>query len=72
MKKYLVLTRTEGGDCHARYEHEISLDTLQKTLRWKVYNIYGGCRAAGIKDFVIQVPKPPEDYKIIFETELVD
>lgn len=71
-EKYLILTRTEGGDCHARYEHEVSLDTFRKTLRWKVYNIYGGCRAAGIKDFIIQVPKPPEDYDIVFETEMVN
>jgi len=71
-EKYLILTRTSGGDCHASYQHEVSMDTLQKALKWKVYNIYGGCRGAGFKDFVIQVPKPPEDYEIIYETELVD
>ena len=69
--KYVMMARTVMGDCKARFEHAVTIDTLSKSITWKVYNIYGGCRAANSWEYWIQIPRPPAGFKYLFEEELV-
>lgn len=68
----ILLQSYFGGDCHVRFRHSVFLDTISKKLIWRVYNIYGGCRAGGGRYFVLKVPKPPKGYTIEVEELLVD
>lgn len=69
---HIILQGYFGGDCHARFEDYAYLDTIARKLIWRVYNIYGGCRAAGGKSFVFKIPKPPIGYTIEVEEVLID
>ncbi len=69
--KYVIMARTVMGDSKARFEHSVTIDSLTKSITWKVYNIYGGCRAGNSWEYWIQIPKPPDGYKYLFEEELV-
>lgn len=70
--KEVLMYRSEGGDCHARYYNRLYLDTAQKTMYWIVYNVYGGCRAGGWRSFWMVAPKPPEGYAIRFRTYMLE
>jgi hypothetical protein len=59
------------GNCNAKFEHAVTIDTLSKSVTWKVYNIYGGCRASNSWEYWIQIPRPLDGYKYLFEEELV-
>ncbi|HYG16328.1 MAG TPA: hypothetical protein VEC12_11290 [Bacteroidia bacterium] len=60
-----ILIRSEfGGDCHMRLQHKVYLDTASKTMIWKAYKIYGGCRAGGWRTVLLRVPKPPKGYAV--------
>ena len=48
------------------------LDTVNKTIIWKAYNIYGGCRAGGWRTVLLMVPVPPEGYAVKIEEVQVD
>lgn len=69
---HILLSEYFGGDCHVRFRHYIYLDTATKTMWWKVYNIYGGCRAGGGKRFLVKVPKPPAGYAIKIDEIIID
>ena len=69
--KNVIMARTVMGDCNARFEHAVTIDTLSKTITWKVYNIYGGCRSGYSWEYWIQISRPSEGYKYLFEKELV-
>jgi hypothetical protein len=44
---------TGRGDCHARFEHRLFKDRYHPVLLLKQWNHWGGCRAGGSKEFVI-------------------
>ncbi len=69
---FVILQSYFGGDCHARFEHFMYLDTTQKKLVWKVYNIWGGCRAGGGRYFAFKVCKPPKGYTYEIDEVLVE
>lgn len=69
---HIILQGDFLGDCHAKFEDYVYLDTIAKKLIWRVYNIYGGCRAGGGKSFVFKIPKPPIGYTIKVEEVLID
>lgn len=70
--KELLLFRSLLGDCHVSYRHEVLLSHGMKTLTWKVYKVWGGCRAGSVKNFGIKVAKPPQGYQIKFIEVEVD
>ena len=72
LEYHILLSEYFGGDCHVRFRHYMYLDTAAKTMWWKVYNIYGGCRAGGGKRFLVKVPRPPAGYAIKIDEILVD
>lgn len=69
---HFLVNETVGGDCHARYYHQVYLDTGAKKMIWKVYNEYGGCRAGGGKSFTLKLPKLPKGYTFEVREVLVD
>lgn len=42
------------GDCHARFEYSLAADRYYPSLVLTEKNIYGGCRAAGRKDYLVR------------------
>lgn len=69
---HLLVMARFGGDCFMRLRHKVYLDTVSKTMIWKVYNIWGGCRAGGSRAELIMVPKPPEGYAVKVDEVLVE
>lgn len=69
---HILLNEYFGGDCHVRFIHRVYLDTTHKAMIWKVYAIWGGCRAGGGERFVLMAPKPPVGYTIKVEEVLAD
>jgi|GEM_PF-3074667 len=55
------------GDCNAQFEHHFFLDAESKTMVWRTFSRYGGCKHGGTKQFMFTIPDPPEGYKIVFE-----
>lgn len=70
-QKILLLKRS-GGDCHAWFMHQAIWNPESKTLVWKEYNFWGGCRAAGNWWNYIVVPRPKGDFQIEVEEVLTD
>jgi hypothetical protein len=62
LKKNTAWQRTSHGDCHARFSHELLMDTVNKKMIWLQHNYYGGCRGAITQEFRILFPKPPAGY----------
>ena len=64
----LILASTYSGDCLMHLMPHSFFDPITNTLVLKVYNIYGGCRAAGRVPLAVVVPKPSQEgYKVLFQ-----
>ncbi|MGB0521544.1 MAG: hypothetical protein ACPGJS_01225 [Flammeovirgaceae bacterium] len=70
--KECVLFRYAGGDCLASFDHEFYLNHEQKKLVWQLYNIWGGCRAGGLRQFAVKIPKVPAGYEVNYEQVFID
>lgn len=72
LQTHILLNEYFGGDCHVRFVHRLYLDSASKTMIWKVYNIWGGCRAGGGERFLLIAPKPPVGFIVKIDEVLVD
>lgn len=50
---------TGHGDCMAHFNYALLADKYHPVLLLKEWNFYGGCRAAGSKDYTISFTMPP-------------
>lgn len=64
---YIYLHQSVGGDCHARFSHDLFIDENNKTLYWLITNHYGGCRAGKFEEFYFKVKNPGKGYKVVFK-----
>lgn len=65
--KRIVIARKLYADCAAHFEQEFYLDTIRRTMVWRLYTGYGGCHRMDERCFIFSLPKPPEGYAIRFE-----
>ena len=69
--KAIWLTHS-GGDCHARFRHEIVKDNFYPVVLLKEWNYYGGCRAGGQWEFAFEFTLPGGHYQYAKMEFLVD
>src|SRR5690348_1051582 len=53
LQKNTAWQRTSQGDCHAKFSHELLMDTVNKKMIWLEHNYYGGCRGSITQEFRI-------------------
>lgn len=63
---------TGFGDCHARFEYNLFADRWYPSIILIERNIYGGCRAAGRKEYLIRFPEQTGKKEFYKQTILVD
>jgi hypothetical protein len=70
-QKYTLLARkTQGGGCNVVYWRGIYKDPVNKVIKYQIRVIYSGSCAMLIhnRNWAL-IPKIPDDYTVIFETE---
>lgn len=72
ISNYIIVHGYFGGDCMVRFIHRLYTDTVNKKLKWTIYNVWGGCRAGGGKYFAFKVPRPIKGYAVEIEEILVE
>lgn len=70
--KEIILQTMVGGDCNMKLRHQVIMDENNKTITWKIYNFWGGCRAGGRKSAWIKILKPEDGFRVETEVVLVD
>ena len=67
----ILLQRSIQEDCLQSISHSITVDSLNKTVRWRSTLERGTCGAMNARHFVIAIRRPPPDYEILFDTAWV-
>lgn len=70
--KEIILQTIVGGDCLMRLRHQVIMDRNNKMITWRIYNIWGGCRAGGLKSTWIKMMKPEEGFDVVVDVILVE
>lgn len=60
-KNTLAICQADA-DCNATFSHEFFIDSAKKTVTWRLYESYGGCRAFRKHPFVYLLPAIPAGF----------
>lgn len=61
-----------GGDCHAKFSYALLQDKYFPVILMKEWNYYGGCRAGGSWEFMIQFSQPEKNRHYVKRTIMMD
>ncbi len=69
-KEAIWLKRTIRGSCLTKIENAVIIDSTKRTVTWNTIVESANCKSNDTRHIVIQVPTPPSDFEILFDTIL--
>ncbi|MFK7784634.1 MAG: hypothetical protein AB8B56_05955 [Crocinitomicaceae bacterium] len=70
-REVIWLKRTIHGDCLTGIENIVTIDSSNRTVTWTSAVESANCDSKSTRHIVIQIPKPPDGFEVIFDLKSV-
>ncbi len=70
-KKAIWLKRTIRGNCLTNIKNRVTIDSTNRTVTWTSIVESANCNSKDTRHIVIQIPKPPEGFEVLFDKQYV-
>lgn len=70
--KAIWLKRTIHGSCLTQIENTVVIDSTKRTVTWNTLIESGNCKSKNTRHIVIQIPTPPNNFTILFDTTFLN
>ena len=70
-KEAIWLKRSIHGSCLSNIKNTVTIDSIKRTVTWNASIQSQNCKSKETRHIVIQIPTPPANYDILFDTTLL-